>query len=271
MPAVNLSKLRFLKLSRPSRKDAPLLVFLPGMDGTGELFHAQIGELEGHFDIRCVVIPSNDLTDWLGLANQIRGLIQAELAQNSHRPVYLCGESFGGCLAMYIVLRSPQLIDRMVLVNPASSFHRRLWMAWGSQVVRLLPHPLYHLSCAGLLPLLANLERVKPDNRRALLRAMQSVSQESSVWRLSLLGDFNISDIDLARMTQPTLIVASESDRLLPSASEAERLQGLIPKAQIHLLPYSGHACLLEAGINLYQIMKEAGFLGDRSLMASSF
>ncbi len=269
MPA-GLSTLQFLRLDRPPRNDVPLLVFLPGMDGTGELFYAQIGELERCFEVRCVMIPANDLTRWPELADQIAELIEAELNEQSERPVYLCGESFGGCLAMYVVLRSPHLIDRVVLINPASSFHRRLWMAWGSNIVRLIPEGLYHLSCAVLLPFLANLERIAFDNSRTLLRAMKSVSQESSLWRLSLLRDFNLSDTDLSTITQPTLIIASGGDHLLPSVSEAERLQSLMPKAQTYLLPHSGHACLLETGINLYQIMEQAQFMGDHPMTVSS-
>ena len=43
-----------------------------------------------------------------------------------------------------------------------------------------------------------------------------------------------------------TLLIASGEDRLLPSLTEAVRLQSLLPSAQRVVLPDSGHTALLE-------------------------
>ncbi|HHP7244036.1 MAG TPA: alpha/beta fold hydrolase [Elainellaceae cyanobacterium] len=256
-------QLQFLPL-RKSYPDAPLFIFLPGMDGTGQLLRSQIGRLEDRFEVRCLMIPANDLTDWNGLAHQVIELIRAEVGKNPQRPVYLCGESFGGCLALKVVLQAPRLIHRLILVNPASSFNHRPWLSWGSHLVRLLPESLYPMSCSGLLPFLANLERIDAGNQHALLDAMKSVSHESSIWRLSLLRDFYIADVDLASILQPALLVVGQADRLLPSMAEVERLKTLMPNARKYVLPRSGHACLLETGVNLYKILQDADFLSDR-------
>ncbi|MGF1499983.1 MAG: alpha/beta fold hydrolase [Elainellaceae cyanobacterium] len=258
---------------RPHRPDRPLFVFLPGMDGTGRLLTVQIADLAAYFDLRCLVIPPTDLTDWDGLADRVAVLIQAELQDNPNRAVYLCGESFGGCLALKVVRRSPQLISRLILVNPATSFNRRPWIVWGSQMTRLLAEPAYQLSCMGLLPFLANLERIAPDERHALLRAMKSVSQKSSIWRLSLLAEFELAPADLWSISQPTLLVAGARDRLLPSLPEINRLARHIPQSQTYVLPNSGHACLLESDVSLWRILQEARFFaegerGDRPLAA---
>ena len=47
------------------------------------------------------------------------------------RPVYLLGESFGGVLALAVAEARPDLVDRVVLVNPATSFPRSLWPMLG--------------------------------------------------------------------------------------------------------------------------------------------
>ena len=99
----------------------PLFVFLPGMDGTGQLFRTQTAGLEAGFDVRCLALSPTDLTSWDELAEQTVELIYQELDKAS-RPVYLCGESFGGCLAMKVALLKPDLFTRIILVNPASSF-----------------------------------------------------------------------------------------------------------------------------------------------------
>ena len=177
---------------RRRRPDLPLFVFLPGMDGTGQLFRSQTAGLEVAFDVRCLVIPPDDLTSWETLVEQTIALIRAEMRRERERTVYLCGESFGGCLALKVALHSPHLFKQIILVNPATSFNRRPWIYWGSQISRLLPQPLYQVSCIAFMPLLASLGYIEPTDRRALLEAMLSVTQESSIWRLSLLHEFEV-------------------------------------------------------------------------------
>lgn len=251
----------FFRTPRPLNLAAPLLVYLPGMDGTGELFSRQLAGLEHAFDIRCLAIPPDDLTGWDRLAEQIVELIHLELKQQAKRSIYLCGESFGGCLALKVMLKAPELFDRLILINPGSSFKRHPWIYWGSYLVNPLPEAVYRAACVSFLPFLAALGRMEVDDRRALLTAMQTVTQRSSIWRMSLLREFTISDAELAQIKQPTLLIASARDSLLPSVPEAERLLQVLPVAQIMKLPESGHACLLEFDINLYDLMQSANFL----------
>jgi pimeloyl-ACP methyl ester carboxylesterase len=106
--------------------------------------------------------------------------------------------------------------------------------------------------------------RIGSSDRLALLEAMQSVPQKTSIWRLSLLSEFDVDEAQLKRVTQPVLLIAGDADRLLPSFNEAERLVSIFPNAQMCILPDSGHACLLEADVNLYKIMQAQHFLDNR-------
>jgi pimeloyl-ACP methyl ester carboxylesterase len=245
----------------------PLFVFLPGMDGTGQLLRSQTAGLEVAFDVRCLMIPPHDLNSWDVLSEQVIGLIQAELEKNPQRAVYLCGESFGGCLAMKVALKSPQLFNRIILVNPASSLHLRPLLAWGSQLTYLVPAGIYQFGALGLLPFLASLGRILPSDRQDLLKTMRSVPPETVLWRLSLVREFDVDETQLRRITQPVLLIASAFDRLLPSVDEAQRLVKIFPQGQMVVLPSSGHACLLEADIKLYEIMQRQHFL-DQSVEA---
>lgn len=246
----------------PSRVDLhrPLFIFLPGMDGTGSLLHLQMEGLGTRFDIRCLAIPPTELADWATLTDQVLTLIHQALKGRSNRCIYLCGESFGGCLAMYVAVRSPELFHRIILINPASSLNRRPWLHWGSYATRWVPEPLYHWSCLSLLPFLAALNRMEEGDRVALLRAMQSVPQTTAFWRLALLRDFHLTDQDLQRILRPVLLIASASDTLLPSVEEVDFLAQRLPKSQIHILPDSGHTCLLEKDTHLDAILQANQF-----------
>lgn len=239
----------------------PLFVFLPGMDGTGQLLRAQTAGLEVGFDVRCLAIPPDDLTSWEELAQRVIDLIKAEIDGDRSRSVYLCGESFGGCLAMKVASMAPHLFDRLILVNPASSFHRRPWVTWGASLSRYLPEALYQCSSVTFLPLLASFHKIAPLDRQALVDAVRSVPQKTSIWRMSLLHQFELPTAQLHDLTQPVLILASANDRLLPSMVEGFRLKAVFQNAEVVVLPDSGHTCLLETDVNLYDIMKQHDFL----------
>lgn len=251
------SSLRFLT-PHGIRPQLPLLVILPGMDGTGELYTHQCMKLEAAFDIRCLTLPVDDLSPWDALVGQLLALIHRE---PKHRPFYLCGESFGGCLALKLIAVAPTLVDRLILINPATSFSRLPWMQWASALTSWITPSTYQFSGWGALPFLAAQHRVSLKNQQALLKAMQSVSQRSVAWRLNLLNQFRLEALPLETYRNPVLVVAGQDDRLLPSLQEADRLVARFPVAQKYVLPSSGHAALLETEVDLYKIIKATHFL----------
>ncbi|QDZ40806.1 alpha/beta hydrolase [Euhalothece natronophila Z-M001] len=244
-----------------SHPEYPLFVFLPGMDGTGELIHTQTETLERCFDLRSLAIPPANKSNWDQLATDVINLVRQEQAQKPNLPTYLCGESFGGCLALRVIEKAPNLFDRIILVNPASSFHQRPFLAWGAVGTGLMPEPLYRSSTVLILPFLTAMGRIEPEDRRALLNAMKSVPPQTVHYRISLLDQFRVDPKRLEAVTSPVLLLAGASDRMLPSQQEVQRLSHLFPASQVVILPNSGHTCLLERENRLCDILKEANFL----------
>lgn len=240
----------------------PLLVYLPGMDGSGRLFSTQIPALHSHFEVRCLALPKDDRSSWETLAEKTVDRIATAAAG---RLVYLCGESFGACLALQMVALAPRLAHRLILVNPASAFHRLPWLPWLGQITPWVPSVVFPVSTLGSLPMLANLSRIAPTQRDQLLQAVQAVPQSTVAWRMELLTQFRPESLNLSTQTPPTLLVAALADRLLPSLEEAQRLAALLPQTQIYPLPHSGHASLLEQEINLSQILAKTDFLPQKS------
>ena len=241
--------------------DAPLFVYLPGMDGTGKLLQNQSDNLVANFDLRCLSIRTDNYSTWEDLARDTVKLIKLELANKTNQEVYLCGESFGGCLALKTALAAPAVIKKLVLVNPASCFNQLPILSWGADITSLLPSWVHRYSAVGLLPFLAQLNRISDCNRDRLIASMKSLSPHVVSWRLSLLRDFKISEEQLRSLNIPSLIIAGAADDLLPSVAEAKKLASLLPQAQTKVLPYSGHACLIESDINLYQILVAQNFI----------
>ena len=249
-------KISFLRPT-PFQPELPLFVFLCAMDGTGKLLRSQISSLSTGFDIRCLSIPQNDLSTWDQLSEKTINLIKIEQEAAPKRPVYLCGESFGGCLALKVALNTPELLDKLILVNSATSFSQQPIVKYGSYLTQYLPSYLYQLSVTATLPFLGALGRIRPEECQALLKAMQSVSQKTAIWRFELMRSFQVKKNQLKNFPKSTLIIASAADRLLPSISQAKFLVKYLPKAEMVILPNRGHACLLEADVDLYKIIRD--------------
>jgi pimeloyl-ACP methyl ester carboxylesterase len=230
--------------SSPSRQKRPLLLYLPGMDGTGKLFYRQAQALQAEFHVRPLSLnhPAagqswESLADWVG----------SQLDEGA----YLCGESFGACLALAVAAQQPERCRGLILVNPASSLRRRPWWWAGHVLLPFLPPALYHQMAERGLGFLAELSQMEPPDRERLRQAVHSVEPTVAAQRLALLGSFVVEALPLESMTLPTLLVAGGRDRLLPSVQEVQRLAERLPQAQVEISPLSGHACLLERQMNL--------------------
>ena len=244
-----------------SKPDCPLLIFLPGLDETGKnLMSMQTDSLEIGFDVRCFVIPPEDIDDFNLLAESALALIEAELASTPERAVYLCGESFGGCIALKMLEQAPKLFEKIILVNPASSFHRIPWLNLGSLLFSLTPDFLYNNSAYLSLPFLAPVNRLSVHACQGLAETIKSAPKQTAQQRLAMMREFTLDETKLRQVTQPVLLIGSEKDLILPSVEEVRRLAKIFPQATIVTLPHSGHACLVE-DINLYQIMEANKFV----------
>ena len=152
-----------LRLDSPDPSTLPILLYLPGIDGTGLAAYKQFPEISLHYDLRNLFMPPDDRTPFAALVDRVCELIEEELEAEmeltspeslASRPVYLLGESFGGLLALAVGDKSPY-VDRIVLVNPATSFSLSAWPMLGPALTSLPPE-VYNLLPIALSPILTN-------------------------------------------------------------------------------------------------------------------
>lgn len=251
-----------------SKPNCPLLIFLPGLDETGkDLMSRQTDSLEAGFDVRCFVIPPEDIDDFDLLAESALALTEAERASTRDRSVYLASESFGSCIALKMLEQAPKLFKKIIIVNPASSLHRVPLLSLGSRLFPLTPDFIYHHSAFFSIPLLANLRQISDRTRQDLSDAMESAPKQTVQQRIAMMREFTIDETKLQQITQPVLLIGSQKDFILPSVKEVKRLAKIFPQATVVTLPHSGHACLVEKDINLYQIMSANNFITQTKLV----
>jgi len=109
----------------------PLLVYVCGLDGTGELFFKQAAWLTDSF--RVVTFRQRDDGDFSyeDLADDVAAIIR----DTGEQRATLVAESFGGGVALVFALRYPQMVERLVIVNSFPRYRQRLRIrlaAWGA-------------------------------------------------------------------------------------------------------------------------------------------
>lgn len=86
----------------------PILIFLPGFDGTGMSAMHQFPSLMESFDVVTCTIPLDDRTPFAELVNAVEEFIGQYIEQQGQdRPVYLLAESFGALLALMAAAQCP--------------------------------------------------------------------------------------------------------------------------------------------------------------------
>ncbi|KAL8233922.1 hypothetical protein R6Q59_020022 [Mikania micrantha] len=262
-------------------KNSPLLLSLPGVDGTGLsllLHHQRLGEM---FDIWCLHIPTTDRTPFTDLVKLIERTIRSENDQFPDRPIYLVGESFGGCLALAVAARIPHIDLVLVLANPATSFeksqlqplvpilkimpdHIRPGLPYFMSLITGLPSGMLTSTAKKGLPSQQTITDLSEDVA-SLFSYLSDVGDvltvETVLWKLKMLESAcALSNSCLHSVSAQTLILSSGNDQLLPSLQEGERLHKTLPKCHIRTFSDSGHALFLEETFDLVTVIKGAGF-----------
>ena len=99
---------------------------------------------------RIIYTPSDNRSSWAVLEKQAIELIRSVSTRlEEDRKVILVAESFGGCLGVRVACSAPHLLERLVLINPATSFTKSLGGITGliaaTQLLSIFPERLYQV------------------------------------------------------------------------------------------------------------------------------
>ncbi|XP_068340798.1 phytyl ester synthase 1, chloroplastic-like [Pyrus communis] len=257
--------------------NSPILLFLPGLDGTGWgliLHHKALGKA---FEVRCLHIPVNDRTPFEGLVKFVVETIRLEHASCPNKPIYLVGDSFGGCLSLAVAAHNPTIDLVLILVNPATSVERSqlqplfpILEAMPDELHFAVPYLLGFVMGDPTKMAMVNIEnRLPPSlkltqlsrNLTDLLPYLSSladiVPRDTLLWKLKLLKSAAAyANSRLHAVKAEVLVLASGKDYMVPSRNEAERLARSLQNCTVRHFNDNGHTLLLEDGVNLMSVIK---------------
>jgi len=227
------------------RTQAPTVVMVPGMDGTALLFYRQVPLLARRFSVAAYPLPDDPDLDMDGLVADLDGLIR----ETASSRVILCGESFGGALAMSYALAHPDSLAGLVVINSFPRVRDRLRLRLAPLALRLVPWGTMTLvrrfTESRLHSPHVNREDLAEFHERA-----KTIGREGYIRRLEILADYDIRD-RLGEITVPTLLLAADHDQLVDSVDEARFMAERIPDAEMRVLEGYGHVCLINHDLDL--------------------
>ncbi|KAG1656602.1 hypothetical protein FOA52_010304 [Chlamydomonas sp. UWO 241] len=109
--------------STAAANSKPFLLQLPDLDGVGLTSRRAWPALSERFDMRTLQLSPQHAGSFDELAFYVASYLDAALAgAPPERPVYLMGEGFGAVLALAVAMECPATVDRLLLVNPSTSY-----------------------------------------------------------------------------------------------------------------------------------------------------
>ncbi len=225
----------------------PVVLLIHGLGATSASWQLQTPALEGAgFRVVTPDLPGFGRSAFHpplsvpGMAASLAHLLQTLNAA----PACVVGISMGGAVALQLAVDSPQLVQRLVLVNTFARIRPRGLSNWLSFASRLV---LVHLTG---LPAQARVisGRIFPKPGQEALRQglyEEIVQADPRAYRAAIwaLGRFNLVP-KLADLRIPTLIVTGRDDATILPSNQAQLLN--IPGSRQAIIPDAGHGVTAE-------------------------
>ncbi len=187
---------------------APILVLLPGLDGSGELFAPLRTALGTDIDCRVLVLPTDGAQDQQVLASRLLSLLPNE-------PFVLLAESFSVAIAVAIARLQPPALQQVILVAGFLESPRPLLLR--------LPLVLFRLGWRlrrTLSPLWWPFCAYRRDHplRQAVLNVLDVLPFETVWARLQAIKQLRSG---LSPLAVPVTVIHAADDRLVPKSVSA--------------------------------------------------
>ena len=133
-----------LEYEQTQHYNKPIILYLPGFDGTILSPFLQFPSLGETFDIRAMKVSMEDRSSFEELKDAVIQYLFNEVGDNTNQAIYLMGESFGGILATEVALELSSKdydieLRGLILVNPATCYLRSALYELGPPVADAEP------------------------------------------------------------------------------------------------------------------------------------
>jgi 3-oxoadipate enol-lactonase len=222
------------------------LLYLPGLEGTGQMFYKQIDDLSRDHRVITLTLRPHGRYGLDRLVEDVEWVLQHSGAGRAT----VVGESFGGLLTMATALARPGIIERMILVNTFPWFAQRAKIRMGVALFSLLPYSLMKAYRTRNSRNELFSDDIADDDKRRFRAGTRFIEREGYLSRLRIIRDTDLRP-HLGYIDVPAIVVAGTSDKLFDSTAYARSIASCLPRARLKLLHGTGHTALIARGVRV--------------------
>ena len=234
------------------RGEGRAVIFVPGMNGTGELFYRQVPLLQRFYRVATYSLR-DDAENLDVLAADLAHTV--DLVAPVDGRATIVAESFGGAVALTFALRYPDRVAALVILNSFPYFAPQARLRLAIAGLTVLPW--------GAMPLVRRLTAFRlhsPHTHRTevkqFIELTAHATRDGYINRLKLLRCFDVRD-RLHDIRAPALFLAAEHDHLVPAVAQARYMADRVPSSVMRVLKGHGHICLIAPDLDLAAILRE--------------
>lgn len=270
-----LSEFGPLEEPRPAPQLLPLLIVLPGLDGSGITAWTQYPQLAQEYELQALSISPADRSSF----DTIVAAVADRATEALSREVFVLGESMGAGVAIQVARQLPKRISGVILVSPATSWDET-WLGRMRGQLVVLPDPLLALIVSltsyqllDAAQILSTFRRILTGERAALLDTPERLEY---AWRVVRAMPSRLSSPPgtirhriaewveptlaagraVADLTTPILIVAGTADLRVPAAAEARRIgREARSLCHVHFVEGAGHAGATDDRVDMTAVL----------------
>jgi pimeloyl-ACP methyl ester carboxylesterase len=217
----------------------PPLVYVPGIDGSGEMLLGLAARLERCFRLTRLRYSGDAAGGYADLAASVSACIRGLGTER----VLVLAESFGVGVALQTALDHPEGVAALCLVNGFARFRDPLGLALTRGAFALAPSAWVRRARARFAHRGLFAPRRDEDALRALLALQGDWFDERYRARLALIRRLDLLP-RLPEIRCPVALYAADRDRVVASVPAAREMQALLPDAELRVIPAAGHVVL---------------------------
>lgn len=236
------------------------LVMLHGWGMHGGIWSDLAARLADTFEVHNVDLPGHGASELQG-PFALEDIV-ARLDAQFERPVMVLGWSLGGIIAQHWAVTSPRKVERLILMASTPCFTAREDWLFGmsAEILQQFAAELEKSHAATLRRFLALQVRGSEHERELLVTLREQLFSRGEPDVSALRGGLDIlRDADLRgqlpALTQPTLTIAGQRDKLTPPEASYYLAQ-VMPHARVVEVAGAAHAPFLSHTETVIQHMK---------------
>ena len=163
--------------------------------------------------------------------------------------VSVIGNSFGGAIALHLVNRRPDLVNKVILmgsVGNQSTLSDGLDAVWGytpsfenmKNLIKIFSYDQSNAENSDLVEM-----RYQASIQEGFQEAFSSMFPAPRQRHLDAMA---LSDDELKSIQAPVLLIHGREDQVIPLAETSWKIAQLIPNAELHVFPHCGHWVQIE-------------------------